>query len=51
MLSTNNLPNLSILMALPFCLISPIKADLYFINLKQFVNNKWYTKNLSDYKR
>ena len=23
----------------------PIKADLYFINLKQFVNNEWCTKN------
>lgn len=44
-LSTNNLPVLSTLMALPYLFNSPIKADLYFINLKQFVNNKWYTKN------
>lgn len=44
-LSTNNLPILSTLMALPYLFSSPIKADLYFINLKQFVNNKWYTKN------
>lgn len=44
-LSTNNLPILSTLMALPYLFNSPIKADLYFINLKQFVNNKWYTKN------
>ena len=44
-LSTNNLPILSTLMALPYLFNSPIKADLYFISLKQFVNNKWYTKN------
>ena len=44
-LSTNNLPILSTLMALPYLFNSPIKADLYFINLKQFVNNKWFTKN------
>lgn len=44
-LSTNNLPILSTLMALPYLFNSPIKADLYFINLKQFVNNKWQTKN------
>lgn len=44
-LSTNNLPILSTLMALPYLFNSPIKADLYFINLKQFVNNEWCTKN------
>lgn len=44
-LSTKNLPILSTLMAVPYLFNSPIKADLYFINLKQFVNNAWYTKN------
>lgn len=44
-LSTDNLPILSTLMALPYLFNSPIKADIYFINLKQFVNNKWETKN------
>lgn len=44
-LTTNNLPVLSSLMALPYLFNSPIKADLYFINLKQFVGNKWWTKN------
>lgn len=44
-LTTNNLPVLSTLMALPYLFNSPIKADLYFVNLKQFVNNKWRTKN------
>ena len=44
-LETNNLPILSTLLALPYLFNSPIKADLYFIKLKQFVNNRWFTKN------
>lgn len=44
-LTTNNLPILSTLMAFPHLFNSPIKADLYFINLKQFIGNKWETKN------
>lgn len=44
-LTTDNLPVLSKLMALPYLFNSPIKADLYFINLKQFIGNKWITKN------
>ncbi len=44
-LTTNNLPVLSSLMAFPHLFNSPIKADLYFINLKQFVSNRWWTKN------
>lgn len=44
-ITTNNLPILSKLMAFPFLFNSPLKADLYFISLKQFVGNKWSTKN------
>lgn len=44
-LTTNNLPVLSKLMALPYMFNSPIKADLYFISLRQFIGNKWNTKN------
>ncbi len=44
-LDTDNLPVLSTLMALPHMFNSPIKADLYFICLRQFVGNKWNTKN------
>ncbi|MBQ2836008.1 MAG: SPFH domain-containing protein [Clostridia bacterium] len=44
-LTTNNLPILSTLMAFPHLFNSPIKADLYFINLRQFIGNKWETKN------
>jgi hypothetical protein len=43
-LNTQNLPILSTLMAFPYMFNSPIKADLYFINLKQFVGYNWLTK-------
>jgi membrane protease subunit (stomatin/prohibitin family) len=44
-LNTDNLPVLSTLAAFGFGFNSPIKADLYFISLKQFIGNKWGTKN------
>ena len=44
-LETGNLPILSDLGALPSLLISPIKADLYFVNTTQFLNNRWGTKS------
>ena len=44
-LTTNNLPVLSKIMAFPYLFNSPLKADLYFISLRQFVGNKWVTKN------
>jgi len=44
-LNTDNLPVLSTLRAFAFGFNSPIKADLYFVSLKQFVNNKWGTQN------
>lgn len=44
-LSTKNLPILSTIMAFPYMFNSPIKADIYYINLKQFINNKWSMKN------
>lgn len=44
-IDTKNLPILSTLMAFPYLFNSPIKADLYFVSLKQFVNNSWETKN------
>lgn len=44
-ITTNNLPVLSKIMAFPYLFNSPLKADLYFINLRQFVGNKWSTKN------
>lgn len=44
-LTTDNLPILSSLMAFPYLFNSPLKSDLYFISLRQFVGNRWYTKN------
>ncbi len=44
-LSTDNLPILSTLKAFPSKFNSPIKADLYFVNTRQFTNNKWGTRN------
>ena len=44
-LNTDNLPLLSTLSAFSYGFNSPIKADLYFVSLKQFIDNKWATKN------
>lgn len=44
-LRTGNLPVLSKLKAFPFLFTSPVIADLYFVSTRQFVDNKWETKN------
>lgn len=44
-LSTNNLPILSNLLGLPYGFKSPFFADVYFVNTKQFTNQKWGTTN------
>ena len=44
-LDTDNLPFLSTLGAFPYLFNSPIKSDLYFVSLKQFIDNPWETKN------
>lgn len=44
-LSTENLPLLSKIAAIPYGLNSPIKADIFFVSTKQFINNNWGTKN------
>jgi membrane protease subunit (stomatin/prohibitin family) len=44
-LNTNNLPILSTFGAFGFGFNSPIKSDLYFVSLRQFVDNKWETPN------
>ncbi len=43
-LETANLPILSNLQAWPHGFESPFKAEIYFLNAKQFVNLKWGTK-------
>ena len=44
-LETGNLPVLSSLSAFAYGFNSPIKADLYFISTRQFMDNKWATKS------
>ena len=44
-LSTENIPFLTKILALPTGFESPIKAEVYFVNTKQFVGQKWGTQN------
>ncbi len=44
-LTTQNMPVLSTLMGWKYGFNSPFKAEVYFINAKQFVDQKWGTKN------
>lgn len=43
-LKTENVPILSSLDAFPYMFNSPIKADLYYVSTRQFVDNIWSTK-------
>lgn len=44
-LRTENFPVLSTLKAFPYLFVSPVIADLYFVSTRQFIDNKWATKN------
>src|ERR1035437_5088466 len=44
-LSTQNMPILATLKGWKYGFNSPFKADVYFVNTKQFTNLKWGTKN------
>ncbi len=44
-LSTENIPFLTKILSLPTGFESPIKAEVYFVNTKQFVGQKWGTQN------
>lgn len=44
-LNTGNFPVLSKLKAFPYLFTSPVIADLYYVSTRQFVDNKWATKN------
>lgn len=44
-LTTQNMPLLSTLKGWKYGFNSPFKADVYFVNTKQFTNQKWGTKN------
>jgi len=44
-LSTLNLPILTKLLSLPWGFTSPFRAEVYFVNLKVFINLRWGTKD------
>ena len=44
-LASENIPILTKLLSLPTAFNSPIKAEVYFINTKQFIGQQWGTQN------
>jgi membrane protease subunit (stomatin/prohibitin family) len=44
-LTTANIPILTKILSLPWGLNSPLKAEVYFVNMKVFPNLKWGTKD------
>ena len=44
-LSTSNMPVMTKLQSWKFGFISPFKAEVYFVNTKQFLDRKWGTSN------
>jgi membrane protease subunit (stomatin/prohibitin family) len=44
-LTTKNLPILTKVLALPWGFKSPFRAEVYFVNMKTFLNQKWGTKD------
>ena len=44
-LKTGNIPILTKIAALPWALSSPLRAEMYFVNLKVFTNLKWGTRD------
>lgn len=44
-LSTENLPFISKILALPTAFELPVQAEIYYVNTKQFTGQKWGTQN------
>lgn len=44
-LKTANIPILTKILSLPWAMSSPLRAEVYFVNMKLFTNLKWGTKN------
>ncbi len=44
-LTTRNLPILTKILSLPWGFKSPFRAEVYFVNMKMFLNQKWGTKD------
>lgn len=44
-LKTANIPILTKVLSIPWAMTSPLRAEVYFVNMKVFPNLKWGTKN------
>ena len=44
-LKTGNIPILTKIASLPWAMSSPLRAEMYFVNLKTFTNLKWGTRD------
>jgi len=44
-LKTGNIPILTKILAVPWAMTSPLRAEVYFVNLKVFTNLKWGTRD------
>lgn len=44
-LKTGNIPILTKILSVPWALTSPLRAEVYFVNLKVFTNLKWGTRD------
>ncbi len=44
-LKTGNIPVLTKIVSLPWAMSSPLRAEMYFVNLKVFTNLKWGTRD------
>lgn len=44
-LKTGNIPIITKLLSIPWAMSSPLRAEVYFANLKEFTNLKWGTRN------
>lgn len=44
-LKTGNIPILTKILATPWAMTSPLRAEVYFVNLKVFTNLKWGTRD------
>jgi membrane protease subunit (stomatin/prohibitin family) len=49
-LKTGNIPILTKIASLPWAMKSPLRAELYFVNMKVFTNLKWGTRDPVAYK-
>ena len=49
-LKTGNIPILTKIASLPWAMNSPLRAEMYFVNMKTFTNLKWGTRDPVAYK-